>query len=239
MKTLLVAFILCLVCSAVVSTTAVTLRPKQEYNKDIDMKKNVLKASGEAFNESDDIQSVFDGMITSVYIDMDTGSVVSELTKDDKKIEVEIPDTIDQGGLSSRKKYTQIYLKKDSSGSIQNIILPITSKGLWSTMLGFIALESDARTVKGFSYYSHGETPGLGGEVDNPKWKAQWIGKKVYDEAGNPKIDVTKNNTGTVYEIDALSGATITGDGVENSLHYWLSDHGYGKFLDKVKQGVL
>ncbi len=239
MKTLLVAFILCLFCSAIVSTTAVTLRPKQEYNKDIDMKKNVLKASGEAFSESDDIKTVFNNMITSVYIDMDSGSVVSELSKDDKKIEVAIPDELDRGGLSTRKKYTQIYLKKDSSGSIQNIILPISSKGLWSTMLGFVALESDAKTVKGFSYYSHGETPGLGGEVDNPKWKAQWIGKKVFDENGNPKIDVTKNNTGSVHEVDALSGATITGDGVESSMLYWLSDHGYGKFLDKVKEGVL
>ncbi len=239
MKTILVAFILCLFCSAIVSTTAVTLRPMQEMNVEIDKKKNVLRASGEVFSETDNIIDVFNNIITTVQIDMDTGSVVSELSKDDSKIEVEIPRELDVGSLSTRKKYVEIYLKKDSSGKIQNIILPIASKGLWSTMLGFIALESDAKTVTGFSYYKHGETPGLGGEVDNPKWKAQWIGKKVFDENGNPKIDVTKNNTGSVHEIDALSGATITGDGVENSMMYWLSAHGYGKFLDKVKQGVL
>ncbi len=237
MKTILVAFLLCLFCSAIVSTTAVTLRPLQVYNVDVDMKKNVLQAAG-LYSEGSDVLESFK-VITPVYIDMDSGEIVEEPSKDDKKLQVVIPKALDLGGLSERSRFVEVYLKKDSSGSITNIILPISSKGLWSTMLGFVALEKDATTVKGFSYYKHGETPGLGGEVDNPNWKAQWVGKKLYDESGVPKISVTKNNTGSVHEVDALSGATITGNGVETSMKYWLGEHGYGKFLSKVKEGVL
>ena len=85
-----------------------------------------------------------------------------------------------------------MYLVRDNAGEIDTLILPIRGYGLWSTLWGFIALEEDYNTVVGLGFYSHAETPGLGGEVDNPKWKGQWPGKKVADNAGALKIEVTK-----------------------------------------------
>jgi len=114
----------------------------------------------------------------------------------------------------------------------QALILPIQGAGLWSTLYGFLALEDDFVTIKGLTYYQHGETPGLGGEVDNPAWKAQWKGKKAFRD-GVPAIRVRKGKATSEYEVDGLSGATLTANGVTAMLRFWLGDEGYGRFLKK------
>ena len=119
-------------------------------------------------------------------------------------------------------------------------MLPVNGYGLWSTLYGFLTLDTNTKTVKGLGFYSHAETPGLGGEVDNPKWKAQWNGKVVFDEDYQPNIRVEKSgNVKGENSVDALSGATITSRGVENLLHYWLGDHGYGPFLAQFRKGEI
>ena len=151
-----------------------------------------------------------------------------------------IPANLDVGGLSTRSKYAKVYLQKDDAGELNTVILKHWGKGLWSTMYGFIALEPDANTIKGFAYYSHGETPGLGGEVDNPGWKNQWIGKKIYDDEGNVDLKVAKGSAdGSDYQVDGLSGATITANGVTSSVKYWFGEHGYAKILENIRNGGL
>jgi Na+-transporting NADH:ubiquinone oxidoreductase subunit C len=249
-KTLIVAGGLCLVCSLLVSITVVTLRPQQAINKDLDMKKNILMSAG-LLEEGGDINEAF-SKIETVIVDFQTGKktdVVDASTYDqnkaaaDPKMNVKIPADQDVGGIVTRAKYAKVYLSKDESGKIKEIILPVKGKGLWSTMYGFMALEADTRTIKGFAYYSQGETPGLGGEVDNPNWKKQWIGKRLYnDDFSKVMFEVAK---GTVdhthglaqYKVDGLSGATITANGVTSSIKYWFGEHGYGKFLEALRAG--
>jgi len=125
-------------------------------------------------------------------------------------------------------------------GEISKLILPIYGKGLWSTMYGFIALDRDLCTIKGFTFYEHGETPGLGGEVDNPRWKKSWLGKQAFDENGNCRIHVIKgkvdmNDTNAIYKVDGLSGSTLTTRGVDQTVRFWLGDWGYKPFLDKMR----
>ncbi len=242
-KTVVVAFVLCVVCSIMVSSTAVQLKPTQLRNQDLDMKKNILEAAG-LMQEGGDIEELFK-QIETVVVDFETGEKVDvdpasydmEKAERDPETSVKIPAELDIAGLSKRAKYAEIYLTRDESGSVKSVILPVKGKGLWSTMYGFLALESDTNTIAGFGYYKQGETAGLGGEVENPKWKAQWIGKKVYDESGKPAFKVSKNNTGSVHEVDALAGATITGNGVQTSTNYWMSDHAYGKLLSNIRGG--
>ena len=112
---------------------------------------------------------------------------------------------------------------------------------MWSTLYGFLALEADANTVVGLVFYEHAETPGLGGEVDNPVWKAKWVGKEVYDE-GDVAISIIKgsvdpSSSNAVHQVDGLSGATLTSRGVHNLLHFWLGDNGYKPFLTNLKNG--
>ena len=119
------------------------------------------------------------------------------------------------------------------------MVLPIHGYGLWSTLYGFIALEGDLETIVGLGFYSHGETPGLGGEVDNPSWKAQWVGKKLYDSQGELAIQVVKGKAapGDVNSVDGLSGATLTSRGVSNLVNFWLGDDAFGTFLSTAKAG--
>jgi Na+-transporting NADH:ubiquinone oxidoreductase subunit C len=250
-KTITVAGVLCLVCSLLVSVTVMTLKPMQVKNKELDMKKNILMSAG-LIKEGDDVEAAFSA-IETIVIDFETGlktDAVEAKSYDENKaaattdLGVKIPSNLDVGGISTRGKYATVYLTRDESGAVKDLILPVKGKGLWSTMYGFIALASDTKTIKGFAYYAQGETPGLGGEVDNPNWKKQWVGKKLFDDEWNVAFEVAK---GTVdhthglaqYKVDGLSGATITANGVTSSMKYWFGEHGYSKFLAAVRAGEI
>lgn len=242
-RTLIIATILCIVCSVFVSSAVVTLKPRQAYEAELDFKKNILKSAG-LYKEGVDINEVFK-QIEPVVIDLSTGDVAEEVDmktysqdkadKDPAYLET-IPAKQDIAGIKRRSRLQTVYIvKKD--GVVDQIVLHIYGKGLWGTMKGFLALDKDTKTVRGFNYYAHSETPGLGGEVDNPKWIAQWPGKVVYDENWKPAVDVLKSVVpegapNFEHKIDGLSGATITSVGIEGTFNYWLSYEGYGKFLE-------
>lgn len=245
-KTFLVAGLLCIVCAVLVSGSAVTLRPQQEANKILDVKKNLLMAAGlvEGNPTAAQIDEAFT-KIETVLIDLETGEVFEGMdpanydvktAAKDPKLSVKIPASEDIAQIKTRGKYGKVYFYKPQ-GEVELVILPIHGKGLWSTLWGFIALSNDFNTIKGIGFYEHGETPGLGGEVDNPRWKAVWPGKKVYDEQGHPAIDVVKGSaaSGAEHQIDGLSGATITSVGVENLVNYWFGNDGYQKFINKYR----
>lgn len=246
-KTVVVAGLLCLVCSILVSGIVVWLRPQQATNAELDMKKNILMSAG-LLKDGDDINEVFSTLET-VIVDMNTGEVVEDVNKSEydqveatkaKEYQVEIPSSKDVAGLSVRSEYAKVYLKRDDEGKVDTVILNQWGKGLWSTMYGFIALGGEKlNTIKGFGYYKQGETPGLGGEVDNPNWKQQWVGKKIYGESGDVKFKVAKGEGSGDYQVDGLSGATITSNGVTSSMKYWFGEHGYKKFLANLENGGL
>jgi Na+-transporting NADH:ubiquinone oxidoreductase subunit C len=132
-----------------------------------------------------------------------------------------------------------VYLVEGEQG-IERIILPVHGYGLWSTLYGFIALESDLNTVAGLGFYEHAETPGLGGEVDNPRWKAVWSGKQVYPQGSSePAIGLIKGKAlaANVHDIDGLAGATLTSNGVTNLVKFWLGENGFAPFLTNLKAG--
>jgi Na+-transporting NADH:ubiquinone oxidoreductase subunit C len=142
---------------------------------------------------------------------------------------------------SRRSNQAEIYLVRDESGQVNKIVLPVYGTGLWSMMYAFVALDNDGNTVKGITYYDQGETPGLGGEVENPSWRQQWVGKQLFDDNGQPAIRVVKGGArqGDVHGVDGLSGATLTSNGVQHTFDFWLGEHGFGPFLKKVREGAL
>lgn len=252
-KTVTVALILCVVCSLVVSSAAVGLRGLQERNKLEYKRKNILKAAGIYEEKSKaSIEEQFSA-IESTLIDLATGlpveeSMVDPATYDSRKaagssqMSVEIPSDQDKAGIKRREKYAFVYSLKEGD-ELQKIILPIYGKGLWSTMYGYIALEKDFKTVSGITFYQHGETPGLGGEIENPAWQASWKGKQALAEQNGkyrPVIEVVKGGVvegspDANHQIDALSGATITSSGVEGTIAYWLGPDGFGQYLKRLR----
>ncbi len=246
-KTLSVALALCLVCSVLVSGAAVILKPLQDQNKALDKKKNILEIAG-LMEQGKSIDELF-SKIEARVIDMQTGEYVTDIdaasydqrkASNDPKRNITLTAEEDIAGIKRRAKYTAVYLVKDGE-AIKSIILPVKGKGLWSTLYGFIALENDAKTIVGLGFYEHAETPGLGGEIDNPEWKRKWIGKQVYNDAGDTMIEIMKGSVDETtpdaqYKVDGLSGATLTSRGVENMLHYWLGEQGYSTYLNKIRK---
>ena len=243
-----VAVLLCIVCSVIVSASAVLLRPAQKHNKELDINKNILMAAG-IYEQGKSVTEQFKSIKVKL-VDLETGKftdAVDVATYDQRKAEKDpalstsLSSAVDVANISSREQYSKVYLVEEN-GALKTIILPIRGYGLWSTLRGFLALDADLNTIKGLGYYEHGETPGLGGEVDNPKWKAMWVDKQAYDQSGDVAISVIKghvdaNTANAEHKVDGLSGATLTSKGVDNMMQFWLGENGFGPFISHLKNG--
>lgn len=254
---LVVALSVCFVCAVIVSTSAVMLKPLHIKNETLNRNKNILIAAGlyePGKTSEDQIDELFDQFTIKV-VDLEEKRFLTEqeveqigINKrryDQRKaarnpeISKNLSDSEDIAQISRRARYAIAYILKNQNGGIDRIVLPIKGYGLWSILYGFIALESDGNTVSGITFYEHEETPGLGGEVDNPRWKAVWEGKKIYDEDGDVALDVVKgsvdpNAADKIHKVDGLSGATLTSRGVENLISFWMGENGYGPLLKQL-----
>jgi|TARA_B110000908_G_scaffold141762_1_gene169611 Na+-transporting NADH:ubiquinone oxidoreductase subunit C len=247
-RTVTVALVLCIVCSLVVSSAAVLLKDKQDVNKKIDRYTNILAAAG-MLQADAGIEEQFNELVTSRVVDLNSGLFTDEVDADsfdqlrsakDRSISINLTSSEDIAKISRRENFALVYLV-ETDGQLNKIILPVRGYGLWSTLHGYLALEKDGQTVAGLGFYQHTETPGLGGEVDNPRWKALWPGKKVYKD-GNVEIQLVKGSVDPAsdsadYQIDGLAGATLTSNGVTNLVQFWLGEQGFQKFLGKLYLG--
>jgi len=238
LKTITVAVVLCLVCSVIVSSAAILLKEKQQANASQDKKKNILVAAN-LFKPEIDVETAFSN-IEQKFVDLGSGQFISvdDASEFDQRQLAKGKDTSvaidnDLARIGRRSKIASVYLVKDDN-KIKTIILPIHGKGLFSTLYGFIALKADKQTIVGLKFYEQGETPGLGGEVENPRWLALWRDKKLLDANGLPALKLVKTIPKNDFEVDALSGASMTTRGLQNMLDYWLSADGFGPFLEKL-----
>lgn len=247
--TFTVALVLCIACSLLVSGAAVLLSKQQNINKEIDRKKNILLAAGlcEPGASAKEVDDIFGKRIRETLVDLDTGKPVNEAEVNvasydprkaakDPLMNQPVEPNSALMGISKREPYASVYQIVDESEQLEGYILPVYGKGLWSTLYGFIALQEDRQTVLGITFYEHAETPGLGGEVDNPNWKKQWPGKVALDDGGEVEIQVIKGKMGSddpaaKNTVDGLSGATITTKGVNGLVRYWLGPEGFGPYL--------
>ncbi|KPA22481.1 Na(+)-translocating NADH-quinone reductase subunit C [Shimia sp. SK013] len=245
-KTIFIAVTLCLVASMIVSATSVALRPLQEQNKLKDKQANVLQVAGLYEDGMDVIEgfSVFEPQVleleTGMFTDaFDAASFDDRAAASDPELSVRL--TNDPAGIGRKAQFVTVYLLRNDDGSLDKVILPIHGYGLWSTLYGFIALEENGNDIFGLQFYDHGETPGLGAEIDNPRWKAQWNGKKLSDDDGTLQITVAKSTppAGADYHVDALAGATLTSVGVDNLVRFWMGEAGFAPFLENLKAGEL
>ncbi|MFU8788384.1 MAG: Na(+)-translocating NADH-quinone reductase subunit C [Methylobacter sp.] len=252
-KTIAIAVALCLVCAVLVSFSAVALKPFQVHNKELDMKKNILDVAG-LLQDGSDIDSAFSEKIEAKIVDLETGDYVEDMDANeydqrkaakDPALSVTIPKDKDIAHIRFKAKYAKVFLVKED-GVIKSIILPVNGYGLWSTLYGFLSVDPDGQTVQSINFYDQAETPGLGGEVVNPTWRALWKGKKVYAEteqaalSEEPALSLIKGvvdsiKPGSQHQVDGLAGATLTSTGVTNLVKYWMSKEGFAPYLAKVR----
>lgn len=250
-KTLLVVLVLCLVCSIVVAGSAVGLKPRQQEQRALDKQRNILAVAGlmQDNMSAEAVAEVYAARVTPRLVDLKSGALLDSdpakfnqgLALKDPQQSVTLEASQDPAGIKRRSNVVEIYLIKDEKQQIQEIVLPVYGNGLWSMMYAFVALDTDGRTIKGITYYDQGETPGLGGEIENPNWRAQFVGKRVLDDNGQPALRVMKGAApqGDLYAVDGLSGATLTANGVQHSFNFWMGEMGFGPFLKQVREGGL
>ena len=237
---------LCLLCSAIISLIAIQLRSVQNENVIKDMQKKIVSSAGLQLEYG----SVENAMmnIKTIVVDLDQGKIVDinpnsyelskELREEGKYKFLSAENDI--ASIKKREKYSKVYIEyKDDK--INTLILPVRGYGLWGILYGYLAIKSDFNTVAGLEFYEHKETPGLGAEIDNPKWKALWKGKKIYQENGEVSLKVIKGNVlassdNVNYEVDGLSGATLTCNGVTNLIAYWMGSDGFLNFINNLRE---
>lgn len=242
-KTFGVATALCVVCAILVSVSSVALKGMQERNAALDKNINILRAAGLVGPRekitSEEAEKLFANS-ERVVVDMATGAVDENADPDaveaDKHAVIALDKEDDLAAIKTMPAKTIVYLFHDDAGKLQTAVLPIMGTGLWSMMHGYIALDSDLTTVAHIVFHEHGETPGLGGEISNPIWTAKWEGKKAFDENGTPILRVNKGIAEPESScVDGISGSTLTCEGVNNTVTFWLGDKGFGPFLKDLK----
>jgi len=243
---LMVATLVCVVCALLVSSAVVLLRPIQDRNALVARQRNILEVAG-LYQAGQPVDAQF-ARIEAHLVDLASGTYVeggdavrfdiAKTARDPKASDPVAPDA-DIAKIHRRPRQMPVFLVRGDAG-LETVILPMHGYGLWSTMYAYVALDGRGERVKGITFYSHAETPGLGAEIENARWRESWVGKRLTGDDGTVRFDIAKGAAApdaADFHVDAISGATLTSNGVENMVHYWLGEQGYGPFLARLKGG--
>ncbi len=251
-RALLTVLVTAVVCSFFVSASVVLLRPIQLNNKLLERSGNVLALTGllppDREVDDDELLKLYKSLDARVIdidaIDLDSGydpyTFDTRKAATDPELSVAIPSGEDIASLGRRSRFKTIYLVwRDDE--LQRIVLPVRGAGMWSMLYGYIALESDFNTIAGMLFYEQNETPGLGDQIAKPHWQAKWVGKKLYEDSDEVLFHVSEGPveagaSGADYEVDALTGATVTANAVTALIRYWFGPNGYGPLLNRLRE---
>ncbi len=238
----------CLVCSLAISALAVSLKPKQDVNRLLDQQENILRVSGlwtESGHPTPEQAAALFAQIVTWRVDRVSGAMTKAeafapakemiAAAKDPAASTATASASARGAQIGRTPNVLLVYQVTAPGQ-ESWVLSIWGNGLWSTMYGFLSVAQDFSAIRGITFYQHGETPGLGGEIDNPSWRAQWPGKKIFGPDGRPVIEVVKygNVRDPSRQVDGISGSTITGRGVSHTVRTWLGEEGYGAWIGNV-----
>lgn len=252
-KTLGFVLVVCLVCAALVSIAAVQLKPLQTANKLLDKQTKILEAAGlmsETDGSSKSIKAVYSQFVEAKMIDLDSGDFIEgnpdlfDERRNSRDVTKSEKPKNDMAGINRRSHDAVIYLVRDDAGKVETVVFPMVGSGLWDLMYAYVGVEADLNTIRNVIYTAEmKETPGLGAEVLNPKWKALWPGKKIFDGSNKVSVELVKGgvkpgNPNEAYQVDGLSGATLTANGVTRTFHFWFGEEGYVPFIEKNRGGL-
>lgn len=237
-RTFLVAGGVALFCSLMVSLAVQTLRPMQVDLQDLDRSRAILEAAELLPTADADDREIVARFLSldARLVDLDSGWFAEavdahaydhwRVRAGDSNEEVKETDTADTN-------YVPVYLVK-KTGALNKIVLPVHGPGMWSTIYGYIALGEDLNTITGVTFHRHAETPGVGDRIQEPNWLATWRGKRIRDENGVTRFRVTRDASGP-YEVDIISGASVTAEASGKIVRTWLGDDHLGPFLNRLK----
>ncbi|MGE0772470.1 MAG: NADH:ubiquinone reductase (Na(+)-transporting) subunit C [Cyclobacteriaceae bacterium] len=229
------------VVGGTLALTSIVLGPAQQRSIEFDTKSQILSAVME-IKEGDDVLGMYDRRIESTVIDYQG----NEVTKDAKgnPLVAEKVDVSKNFKLTPEQRLLPVFkfMSEGDSGKVEAYILPVYGNGLWDRIWGFVALANDLETVKGVAFGHKAETPGLGARIsDDPAISERYRGKKIYDEKGQlVSVSMIKGEKGEPldpHHVDGMSGATMTGNGVNRMLKDYLQC--YEAYFNKIKSQRL
>lgn len=246
MGTMIFTVTLCLLCSFMITGTAELLKERKLAKQRDEIKRFVLIASNVEVAEGQDFRSVFDERVTPKLINLNTGDAEAMATADimnfDERMAAINPQTAtkpkkDTARIRSRAQDVRVFEVRDGQGKLASIVLPVYGKGLWSMIYGYVAVEADLNTIENVVFYEHGETPGIGDFLNDPEWTDKFQGKQLFDDKGKVSFSVVKGGAkaGDIHGVDAVSGATMTGRGVQRAIQFWFGTEGFQVFFDKIR----
>lgn len=247
LKTFGIAILVALASAVVVSFTSVTLQPLQDAHLEAERMarmeammdrlpgmRDVMKETGVDALETH-IVSLSDGRFAP---DIDPANYDMQAAADLPETSIALPPEADIAGIKRRANFAPVHLLQ-RHGKLMLIVLPVHGTGYQSTIRAMLALQPDLNTVAALTITEQGETPGLGARIGEPDWQALWPGKEIADENGEIEIAVVRGESSGPHQVDGISGATRTGNGITNMLHFWLGEYGYGPLLERLEREGL
>jgi Na+-transporting NADH:ubiquinone oxidoreductase subunit C len=242
--TLVFTFVVCALCSVMVSGTYVALGEKQRSDAAIARMGRILVLAGLAADDEEldrnEIRERFSG-IRPVAVDLSAGAVdpAVDVERFDQREATQDPATSrlapdNEAGVRRLPEHAVVYEVRDDGGAVRQVLVPIHGQGYGGQIYGFLALAPDLNTVQDIMFYELQETPGLGARITRNAWRSKWPGRRIYDDSGEVALRLVSKPPPAEeapYEVDAVSRATVTSTGVENMIRFWLGPDGFGPFF--------
>ncbi|MGL5361041.1 MAG: Na(+)-translocating NADH-quinone reductase subunit C, partial [Shewanella sp.] len=242
--TMIFTISLCLLCSFMITGTAGILKERKLAKKRDELQRYVLLAAAVDLGQGNEFREIFAKSVKPLLLDVDTGTVDAnpEVLDFDERMAAINPATSrapnkDIAKIKTRANRVRVFNIVNDDGALASVVVPFYGKGLWSMIYGYVAVEPDFNTIKGLVVYEHGETPGIGDFVTDPHWLSQWKGKQLFDAEGKFAIRLVKGGAkaGDLHAVDAVSGATMTGRGVQRAMEFWFGVEGFQPFFNQLK----
>lgn len=224
--------ILTVVCGGLLALAAEGLKEKQQYNIDMEQKRNIL-ATVITLNDGDDVNALYSKKVKAFVIDFN-GNIKDGMQPKDVNVAAEYKK-------APADRLLPVYEFKNESdpNKTDNVVLPVFGYGLWNNIWGFVALKSDYNTIQGVKFQHAGETPGLGARIESDQEvQDRYRGKTIYENGNLVSVSMMKGEgkdySSNPHQVDGMSGATLTAKGVNNMLKDYLAS--YENYLKKNKQ---
>lgn len=234
--------ILTIILGLLLSGTSVVLKPLQDKQVDLDNKKKILGAVMDisSIEDPNAILELYEKRFTSVVIDVN-----GKILEKDKKGNPTIAEKVNIQKNYKMSKEDRMYpvfqfMSESNPNQVEAYIFPMWGAGLWDWISGFVAVGSDLNTIKGVAFDHKTETPGLGARITSEEIKDRYKGKKIFDASGElVSVSMIKGEKGEPlddHHIDGLSGATLTGKGVNRMMLHYMEC--YSAFIKNVDGGL-
>ena len=214
------------VCGGLLAFAAVSLKPMQDANIAMEQKKNIL-SSVLTLKEGENIDEIYSKKVNGFVIDFE-GNVKDGMKPEQVIIAAEYKKL-------PKDRLLPVYEFRNDSNKVEFAVMPVYGYGLWNNIWGFVAVKSDFNTIQGVKFQHAGETPGLGARIESEEIQERFKGKQIFDNGTLTAVAIQKgegnNYDQELHKVDGMSGATLTGKGVNNMLKDYLAC--YEKYLKK------